>query len=500
MSPTERFERAEGVQRRVNIMMRHTYLITIAVVLLCAGIGGVAYYLLTLPQTLRFAVGPANSDDVRVAQAIAAQLKDNRAGVRLQIDIVDGGPAAASAAIDKGLADLAVVRRDVAMPKDGQVVAILRKNVVVFIVPSAAAVAKVRKSKGAATKAREPVDKIGGLVGRRLAVIGRSGANIELLKTILRQYNIAPDKLAMLTAADLAKPIEPDKIGVYQIEVGSVSPAIRDNNFDAIMAVGPISSPITAEAISAATRGKDPPTFLKIDAAEAIAERSPFYESSEIKAGALGGSPARPEESVDTIEVAHYIVAYKKIHDSIIADFTKQLFLIRAALASELPAAAKIEKPDTDKDAAVPVHPGAAAYFDGEIKSFFDRYSDLIYWGLMGLSFFGSAFAGLLSYGQADDRVSRLRPLERLSAICREARNAESLAALQALQDEVDAIHFGMIRDVEENTLDETSVAAYGVSFQQAESALSDRRATLQNGPSAARPAAETLKPAPSPA
>ena len=46
------------------------------------------------------------------------------------------GPAAAAEAIDKGEADLAVVRRDVAMPKDGQVVAILRKNVVAFIVPA----------------------------------------------------------------------------------------------------------------------------------------------------------------------------------------------------------------------------------------------------------------------------------------------------------------------------------------------------------------------------
>ena len=32
------------------------------------------------------------------------------------------------------------------------------------------------------------------------------------------------------------------------------------------------------------------------------------------------------------------------------------------------------------------VHPGAAAYLDGELKTFFDRYSDLLYWGLMAMS------------------------------------------------------------------------------------------------------------------
>ena len=35
----------------------------------------------------------------------------------------------------------------------------------------------------------------------------------------------------------------------------------------------------------------------------------------------------------------------------------------------------------------MPVHPGAAAYLDGELKTFFDRYSDLMYWGLMLFSF-----------------------------------------------------------------------------------------------------------------
>src|SRR6185295_10283328 len=98
----------------------------------------------------------------------------------------------------------------------------------------------------------------------------------------------------------------------------------------------------------AATRGKEAPTFLAIDAAEAIAEREPVYEAGEIKAGAFGGSPQRPEENVETIEVHHYIVARRSLSDQVAADFTKHLFSSRQNLAAQLPAAAKIEKPDTD--------------------------------------------------------------------------------------------------------------------------------------------------------
>jgi TRAP-type uncharacterized transport system substrate-binding protein len=473
----------KGWQRRVRIMIRNTRLLVIAALLLCAGIAGVAYYFSSQPQTLRFAVGPPGSEDTKVVQAIAAQMARDRANIRLRVNVLEG-PAAAAAAIDDGKADLAVIRRDVGMPKEGQAVAILRKNVVVFIVPPAAATAKAkgRRTKTAA-KAKEPVEKIEELVGRRVGIVGRTQTNIDLLKAILKQYNIDGNKIAMLGAGDLAKPNDPEKVNVVQLDTAGVSSAIRDSNPDVIMAVGPVSSPLTADAIAAATHGKQPPSFLKIDAAEAIAERNPIYESTEIKAGAFGGSPPRPEESIDTIEVSHYIVARKKLPEETAADFTKQLFAVRQNLMTEMTSAAKIEKPDTDKDAAVPVHPGAAAYLDGDLKTFFDRYNDLLYWGLMVFSFFGSALAGLLSYTKADDRVARLRALARLVEISVSARSAETMQALDALQDELDKIQARMVREVEDNTLDETAMMAYAVSFEQARLALTDRRAILHGLP-----------------
>ena len=274
-----------------------------------------------------------------------------------------------------------------------------------------------------------------------------------------------------------------DKVSVVQFDPNNVGQAIRDSNVDVIMSVGPVGSPITADAITAATRGKEPPTFLPITASEAIAEREPIYESSEIKAGAFGGSPPRPEESVETIEVHHYFVARKSLSEQVVADFTKHLFASRQALAAELPSAAKIEKPDTDKDAAVPVHPGAAAYLDGELKNFLDRYSDMFYLGVMLLSFVGSGLAGLLSYNKADERVRNLHTLERLLEIAKTARTAETIQALDELQAEIDTIQTNMIREVEASALDETAMMAYTLSTERAEQAVAARRATLQSQP-----------------
>jgi TRAP-type uncharacterized transport system substrate-binding protein len=481
MSPDAR---PRGLSRRVRIMLRHTWLMIIAAALLCGGAGTVVYLLLNQPTELTIAVGPPNSEDTRVVQSIATQLSREQANVRLQIKIVDGGPPDAAAAIDNGQADLAVVRSDSGMPKTGQAIAILRKNVVVFIVPSAVETPKRGKGKAAAkAKPAEKIEKIEQMVGRRLGVVGRSPRNIELLKVILRQYRINPDQLVMLSSDDLAKPNVAGKISVVQFDPNNVSSAIRDSNVDVIMSVGPVGSPITADAIAAATRGKEAPTFLAINAAEAIAEREPVYESGEIKAGAFGGSPQRPEESVDTIEVHHFIVARKSLSEQVAADFTKHLFAIRQTLATEMPSAAKIEKPDTDKDAAVPVHPGAAAYLDGELKTFFDRYSDLLYWGLMAMSVLGSGFAGLLSYSKADDRVRKLHTLERLLEIAKAARSADSIKALDDLQAEIDAIQSDMIHEVEAGTLDETAMMAYAMSVERAQLTISDRRPTVQDLP-----------------
>jgi hypothetical protein len=120
-------------------MLRHTGLMVTLVVLLCGGVGAFAYLLSTQPtRTSPSPWGPPNSEDTRVVQSIATQLAREQFNIRLHTKVLDGGPPAAAAAIDNGQADLAVVRRDSGMPKNGQAVAILRKNVVVFIVPSAA--------------------------------------------------------------------------------------------------------------------------------------------------------------------------------------------------------------------------------------------------------------------------------------------------------------------------------------------------------------------------
>ena len=431
--------------------------VTLAAILAVVGTLAGVYYFAMRPVILRIAVGPANSDDIRVVQALTQAFTQAHSHVRLRPIQTDGATASAQALGD-GKADLAIIRGDLEVPKNAQAVATLRKNVAVLWVPPAA--------KGKGKKAASKITKIPQLSGHRIGVVGRTQANVNLLKVILQQYGV-----------------DPSKVEIVQFPAAEAADAIRNQKADAYLAAGPVNSKITAEAITASTRDGGTPAFLAIDSAEAIAQNHPMYESAEIPAGAFGGSPGRPDEEVKTISFAHHIVARKGLPESTVAVFTRQLFAIRQAVMAEFPLAAKIETPDTDKDAVIPVHPGAAAYVDGEEKTFLDRYSDFIWWGLMGLSAMGSAGAWFAGYLKKDERSNNSSLRERLLDMLSAARRSDSTEELDQMQTEADDILRNTLHCFEHGAMEEGALTAFNIALEQFHNAVADRKALLMSMP-----------------
>jgi hypothetical protein len=152
-------------------------------------------------------------------------------------------------------------------------------------------------------------------------------------------------------------------------------------------------------------------------------------------------------------------------------------------LLTEFPLAAKIETPDTDKDAAIPVHPGAAAFVDGEEKSFLDRYSDYIWWGLMALSAMGSVGAWFAGYLKKDERNNNTSLRERLLDMIATARRSDSAEELDQLQAEADGILRDTLQCYEHGAIDEGALTAFNIALGQFHSAVADRKALLHNLP-----------------
>jgi hypothetical protein len=105
-----------------------------------------------------------------------------------------------------------------------------------------------------------------------------------------------------------------------------------------------------------------------------------------------------------------------------------------------VPGAAHITKPDTEKDAELPVHRGAAAVIDGTERTFLDKYGDYFWFALLLLSGIGSAGAWLRHYFNRDEREENTSHRKRILAMVSRVRSAESNQELLAMQREVDAI------------------------------------------------------------
>ena len=430
---------------------RQTLLVAIALVLALIGAVSGGYYFAMRPETLRIAVGPAGSDDVKVVQTLTQAFAQTHGYVRLKPVQTDGAAASAEA-LAQGKVDLAIIRGDLDVPKNAQAVATLRKNVVVIWVPPA----KGRKKSGA------KITKISHLAGHRIGVVGRTPANVNLLKVILHQSGV-----------------DPNKVDIVQFPAAEAAEAIRSQKADVYLAAGPVNSKITAEAIAASAKDGGEPTFIAIDSAEAIAQNHPVYESAEIPSGAFGGSPERPDDEVKTISFNHHIVARKGLSDATVAALARQLFAARQQLLTEFPLAAKIETPDTDKDAVIPAHPGAAAFVDGEEKTFLDKYSDYIWWGLMALSATGSLGAWFAGYLKRDERSNNSHLRERLLDMIEVARRSESIDELDVLQGEADTILRDTLRCFEDGAIQEGALTAFNIVLEQFHRAAADRRLLL---------------------
>ena len=413
---------------------------------------GAITYMVTRPITLRIAVGPADGNDKSLIQVIAAQFAHDRSPVRLSLQVTPGGPESV-ALLAAGKADIAVARGDLDLPRDAQSLAIMRKNVVVMWSPS---------GRGITGKRKTAVKEIADLAGRRIGVVGRSDANLKLLKVILTESGVSADK-----------------VKITQFGIDQIAQMAHDPALDAFMTVGPLDSKTTADAIAMSAEPKRDITFIPIDVSDTIARKNPLYESDKIPASSFGGKPARPDDEVETVSVNHLIVARSELPETTAAAFTRQLLTVRQRLSRDNPDASKIEKPDTDKDAALPAHPGSAAYIDGTERTFLEKYSDYFWVGILLVSIVGSAGAWIGHYLKRDEKDRNTKHRDKLMSTIARMRTAGSLDELIALRGDADALLQETLDCYDDGAIDEGELKAVDLVLTQLHRALGDRRIEL---------------------
>ena len=431
----------------LNLPLWLRFFLLLGAVGIASGAGLLGYRYYTRPTTLSVAVGSIDGEAAKAMSAIASQLVSTNAPVRLRV--IDSGTALeASKAFSAGKADLAVVRGDVGDLSEAQAVVVVSHMVVLLIAPPGSS-----------------IDSIGKLKGRVVGVIGGE-ANSKIVDVLSKEYGL-------------------DRAKVFKdIALPDARRAVQSKEVSALLVVIPLAEKYLSLIRDVfAQGGKAVPVLVPIESAGAIAQTERAYESFEVPKGTLRGSPPVPEDDLTTLRTSLYLVAHKKLGNDLISSLTQTIMHVRRELLTEQPIFAQITAPSTDADAYLPLHPGAAAFYNGTQQSFMDEYGNWIYLTPMLLGGMATVLAAAWKFLGLGNPITVLGPLDSLYALGRRIRKAGTEAELSDIEDEIDNIlrtQRARSAGGDENAVDD---ATLNVAAHRLESLIHDRRAMLAKKP-----------------
>jgi TRAP-type uncharacterized transport system substrate-binding protein len=415
-----------------------------SVVVLVTGAGLFGYRWYSSPTTLTVAVGSLDGEAAKLMSALASRLAAANAPVRLKL--VETTSAIESADMfSSNRTDLAVVRGDVGDLSQAQAVVIVARAVALLIAPPGSAVTELRELK------RTTVGVVAGETNRKLTSVLTEEYDLSRLGVKFR---------------DLAPP--------------DVRRALESKEVRALLVVVPLT-----EKYLALVRGffqqiaKAGPVLIPIDSAGAIAEKERAYESFDVPKGTLRGSPPLPSDDLTTLRVSFYLVAKKGLDADMITELAQSLMNARRDLLGEMPILAQVAAPDTDPDAFLPVHPGAAAFYNGTQQTFLDKWGNAIFLAPMIFGGIVSVAAAAWKFLRTDDLGRGEQALDVLYAVGHRIRTSQTEPDLSEIEREIDKIlqnQRAKTKAGDENALDVTTL---NVAAHRLQSLIHDRRALL---------------------
>jgi hypothetical protein len=277
--------------------------------------------------------------------------------------------------------------------------------------------------------------------------------------------------------------LDRDKV-FKEIAVPDARRAIQSKEVSALLVVIPLTEKYLSLVKGVFQQGpKALPVLVPIESAAAIAQSERAYESFDVPKGTLRGAPPVPDDDLTTLRASLYLVAKKKLSSDLITSLTQTIMNVRRDLMGEQPLFAQITGPSTDPDAYLPLHPGAAAFYNGTQQSFMDEYGNWIYITPMVLGGAATVLAAVWKFLGLGIPVTQQGPLDSLYALTRRIRNASTETELSDIEEEIDAI----LKEQRARSAagDETAVddATLNVAAHRLESLVHDRRAMLAKRP-----------------
>jgi TRAP-type uncharacterized transport system substrate-binding protein len=433
--PPSRSKVATANRKQVILFAALTVILTAAIV--WGGRVGWRHY-----ETLTFAVGNPDGDEARFAARLATVLKNNSSRLRLKI-VSNADNAKALAQFDRRQAELAVLRTDARVPPRARAIAILEHDVVLLISP-----------------AGKKIKSLAELKKKKIAVIADSDSGVALVRDFLENTDAS-------SRVQIAPP------------GSTVDKLLSSGGFGAVVAIVRTSRLAKDKSYEQSAK-RAGFTLNAIDEAKVLARRIPGISEETVSAGMLSSAPEIPDDDVDTIGLQWLLVGQSHLSTTTAGELARIIYENKAELALDDGFASRIEPVETEKTAFIIAHPGAAEYINDDTKSFMDRYSDLMYLGAGALSVIGSIFAAIYA------KITRIAP-EKASELAtaileigERIEHANTLDAIEALQDELEHILRGAVLGLRDGTISSDGLDTFKLGYEFVRDEIDMRREHLK--------------------
>ncbi|GAB4228343.1 MAG: TAXI family TRAP transporter solute-binding subunit [Methyloligellaceae bacterium] len=404
----------------------------------------VGYIAWTAPFTasLRLGADRLNSEPHEMATAIAHVVQRTHPGVRITV-VETAGSNENIKLLSEGKLDLALSRADVVSQENVSLVAVLYQDMFQLLV-----------------EASSDIRTIKDLEGRRVAIPPINSGQYRAFWFLANQYGVAPERV---NAIPMPGPM--------------AMAAIRQGDVEAVFRVrGPRNFRLRMLINQKRLR------MIPIDQGAAMHLRQPAFRPAVIPKGTYRGDPPVPERDLRTVAVDRLLIARNDLRNTIVRAITRVLFEQRRDMALRTPLAALIRQPSLEEGTALPVHPGAAAYFDREKPSFLEEKAEFLALLLSFCVVVGSLVLGFnrrlneRRKGRIDDYTAELLELEKL------AQTAKTIPELNAHKATLTGILASAVADMRESRINAEGLQLFSFVWESVNYTINDHEEQLRFG------------------
>ena len=420
--------------------MSGTARIAVIALLWLALFGAIAFWFGGRDVTrLTIAAGPANGESFEMATAIARVIEATYP--RVQVDVYETqGSGENIRLVASGQVDLGAVQADASISQDVRVVATLFADAYQLVVTKDSKIASVAD-----------------LAGRRIAIPPADSGQNRSFWFLAAHYGLDASELTALAMSDEAANF-----------------AMRQGQVDAIFRVRAPGNALVRELVQDQANMR----LIAVDQPAALSLKQPTISSGTIPRGSYRGSPPLPVADMQTAVVDRILIARNDLDESLVYKLTRLLFEQRAALVKNSNLAGFIRPLDYAGQISIPMHVGAQRYYDREKPTLLQENSRIA----ATVLYIGALLTSLLIALRARiKRAQRVRVSDynmELMALADKAREVESQADLQPLEERLIEILRVMVRDLDADRVTKDEFDHFSFTWQAVDTVVRDQRKT----------------------